>query len=302
MGPKPDIIDKTKASLSKLRQVDRGVVSSWFDRVIKKANTEVLDALAPIKYAEEAAGITDAADSGYVAARMATGAASTMQATMLYCLPEWKDGVIQRKAGTGEKDALLGIFADLGADLHNWLGWMAGHRAELLLAQGRENLLDAQDIAALKAQGKGKEAKFLDAKARWNRLNAATLDLAQDAGLFTKEARVEFESEWYIPFFRESDDGDVIAPFKPRGIANQNAGIKKLKGGDANTNDLLENIFTSTSKLIDASMKNMAAQKTIWNLADTGIIEVITKPNKMDYQALANGKDRIMVKLEGRTT
>nr|WP_234929202.1 LPD38 domain-containing protein [Aeromonas caviae] len=299
LGPKPDIIDKTKTSLNKLRQVDRGVVSSWVDRVIKKANTEVLDALAPIKYAEEAAGITDAADSGYVAARMATGAASTMQATMLYGLPEWKDGVIQRKAGTGEKDALLGIFADLGADLHNWLGWMAGHRAELLLAQGRENLLDAQDIAAIKTQGKGKEAKFLDAKARWNRLNAATLDLAQEAGLFTKEARVEFESEWYIPFFRESDDGDVIAPFKPRGIANQNAGIKKLKGGDANTNDLLENIFTSTSKLIDASMKNMAAQKTVWNLADTGIIEVIPKPNKMDYQALANGKDRIMVKLEG---
>ncbi|MEH8245231.1 LPD38 domain-containing protein [Aeromonas veronii] len=299
LGPKPDIIDKTKASLNKLRQVDRGVVSSWIDRVIKKANTEVLDALAPIKYAEEAAGITDAADSGYVAARMATGAASTMQATMLYGLPEWNDGVIQRKAGTGEKDALLGIFADLGADLHNWLGWMAGHRAELLMAQGRENLLDANDIAALKGQGKGKETKFLDAKARWNRLNAATLDLAQEAGLFTKEARAEFESEWYIPFFRESDDGDVIAPFKTKGIANQNAGIKKLKGGEANTNDLLENIFTSTSKLIDASMKNMAAQKTVWNLADTGIIEVIPKPNKMDYQALANGKDRIMVKLEG---
>lgn len=299
LGPKPDIIDKTKTNLDKLRKVERSVVKSWLDRFIKKANTEVLDALAPIKYAEDAAGITDAADSGYVAARMATGAASTMQATMLYGLPEWKDGVIQRKAGTGEKDALLGIFADLGADLHNWLGWMAGHRAELLLAQGRENLLDPNDIAALKGQGKGKEAKFLDAKARWNRLNAATLDLAQEAGLFTKEARAEFESEWYIPFFRESDDGDLIAPFKTKGIANQNSGIKKLKGGEANTNDLLENIFTSTSKLIDASMKNMAAQKTVWNLADTGIIEVIPKPNKMDYQALANGKDRIMVKLEG---
>ena len=299
LGPKPDIIDKTKANLDKLRKVDRGVVESWVDRFIKKANTEVLDALAPIKYAEDAAGITDAADSGYVAARMATGAASTMQATMLYGLPEWKDGVIQRKAGTGEKDALLGIFSDLGADLHNWLGWMAGHRAELLMAQGRENLLDANDIAALKGQGKGKEAKFLDAKARWNRLNAATLDLAQEAGLFTKEARAEFESEWYIPFFRESEDGDVIAPFKPKGIANQNAGIKKLKGGEANTNDLLENIFTSTSKLIDASMKNMAAQKTVWNLADTGLIEVVAKPNMMDWRALKNGKDLITVKLEG---
>ncbi|MFM1640871.1 LPD38 domain-containing protein [Aeromonas salmonicida] len=299
LGPKPDVIDNTKANLDKLRAVDRGVVKSWVDRFIKKANTEVLDALAPIKYAEQAAGITDAADSGYIAARMATGAASTMQATMLYGLPEWKDGVIQRKAGTGENDALLGIFSDLGKDLHNWLGWMAGHRAEILLAQGRENLLDANDIAALKAQGKGKEAKFNDAKARWNRLNAATLDLAQEAGLFTADARAEFENEWYIPFFRESDNGDVIAPFKPKGIANQNAGIKKLKGGEANTNDLLENIFTSTSKLIDASMKNMAAQKTVWNLADTGAIEVVAKPNMMDWRALKNGKDLITVKLEG---
>lgn len=299
LGPKPDIIDNTKANLDKLRAVDRGVVKSWLDRFIKKANTEVLDALAPIKYAEQAAGITDAADSGYIAARMATGAASTMQATMLYGLPEWKDGVIQRKAGTGEKDALLGIFSDLGKDLHNWLGWMAGHRAELLMEQGRENLLSEQDIAALKGLGKGKEAKFMEAKARWNRLNAATLDLAQEAGLFTADARAEFESEWYIPFFRESDDGDVIAPFKPKGIANQNAGIKKLKGGEANTNDLLENIFTSTSKLIDASMKNMAAQKTVWNLADTGAIEVVAKPNMMDWRALKNGKDLITVKLEG---
>lgn len=299
LGPKPDIIDNTKANLAKLRSVDRGVVQSWVDRFIKKANTEVLDALAPIKYAEQAAGITDAADSGYIAARMATGAASTMQATMLYGLPEWKDGVIQRKAGTGEKDALLGIFSDLGADLHNWLGWMAGHRAEILLGQGRENLLDANDIAVLKGVGKGKEAKFIEAKSRWNRLNAATLDLAQEAGLFTAEARAEFESEWYIPFFRESEDGDVIAPFKPKGIANQNAGIKKLKGGEANTNDLLENIFTSTSKLIDASMKNMAAQKTVWNLADTGLIEVVAKPNMMDWRALKNGKDLITVKLEG---
>lgn len=299
LGPKPDIIDKTKTNLDKLRQVDRGVVNSWIDRVIKKVNTEVLDALAPIKYAEEAAGITEAAESGYVAARMATGAASTMQATMLYGLPEWRDGVIQRKAGTGDKDALLGIFSDLGADLHNWLGWMAGHRAELLMEQGRENLLSGQDIAALKGLGKGKEVKFMEAKARWNRLNASTLDLAQEAGLFTKEARDEFESEWYIPFFRESDDGDVIAPFKPKGIANQNAGIKKLKGGEANTNDLLENIFTSTSKLIDASMKNMAAQKTVWNLADTGLIEVVAKPNMMDWRALKNGKDLITVKLEG---
>ncbi|WP_429056681.1 LPD38 domain-containing protein [Aeromonas jandaei] len=299
LGPQPDIIDHAKEQLNQLRQVDRGVVSSWMDRIIKKANTELLDALAPIKYAEQAAGLTEAADSGYIAARLATGAASTMQATLLYGLPQWKEGVIQRKAGTNEHDALLGIFSDLGVDLHNWLGWMAGHRAEVLMRQGRENLLDANDIAVLKGLDEGKTAKFQDAKARWNRLNAATLDLAQEAGLFSKEARAEFEHEWYIPFFRVNDEGDVMAPFKAKGIANQVAGIKRLKGGKANTNDLLENIFTSTSKLIDASMKNMAAQKTVWNLADTGMIDVIAKPNMMDWRALKNGKNLITLKLDG---
>lgn len=299
LGRKPDIIDRTQERLSALRGTDRTAVKSWVDRFIKKANTEMLDALAPIKYAEDAAGITDARESGYIAARMASGAASTMQATMLYGLPEWKDGVIQRKAGTGESDALLGIFEGLGKDLHNWLGWMAGHRAEILMAEGRENLLTEQDIAALKSLDKGKESQFQEAKRKWNTLNASVLDLAEEAGLFSADDRAKWESEWYIPFFREGEDGDAMAPFKARGVANQSAGIKKLKGGTANTNDLLENIFTSTSKLIDASMKNMAAQKTVWNLADTGIIEVVARPNMMDWRALKNGKDLITVKLEG---
>ena len=103
LGPKPDIIDKTKTSLNKLRQVDRGVVSLMDRSRHQESQHRGARRAGPIKYAEEAAGITDAADSGYVAARMATGAASTMQATMLYGLPEWNDGVIQRKAGTGEK-------------------------------------------------------------------------------------------------------------------------------------------------------------------------------------------------------
>ncbi|WP_252376975.1 LPD38 domain-containing protein [Aeromonas hydrophila] len=43
----------------------------------------------------------------------------------------------------------------------------------------------------------------------------------------------------------------------------------------------------------------MAAQKTVWNLADTGLIEVVAKPNMMDWRALKNGKDLLTVKLEG---
>ncbi|SIQ71566.1 Methyltransferase small domain-containing protein [Aeromonas sp. RU39B] len=299
LGIKPDIIDRAKERLEALRGTDKSTVKKWVDRFIKKANTEMLDALAPIKYAEDAAGVTEAGDSGYVAARLASGSAATMQATMLYGLPEWKDGVIQRKAGTGESDALLGIFEGLGKDLHNWLGWMAGHRAEILMKEGRENLLTSDEIAALKALDKGKEAQFQEAKQKWNAVNKAVLDLAEEAGLFTKADRANWESEWYIPFFRESEDGDAMAPFKAKGLANQSAGIKKLKGGTEHTADLLENIFSSTGKLIDASMKNMAAQKIVWNLADTDLIEVVSKPNMMDWRAIKNGRELITVKLEG---
>lgn len=300
LSRKPDVIDKTKERLDKLKQADRNTVKSWIDRVVKKANTEILDALAPIKYAEEQAGKLDSSDSGYVAARLSSGSSSVMQATMLHGLPQWKDGVIQRMAGTTEKDALLGIFEELGPDLHNWLAWMAGHRGEILKAEGRENLLTDKDIRELKAKGNGKEKQFNEARAKWNKLNKAVLDLGEEAGLFTKEDRAKWESEWYVPFFRESEDGDVTGPYKHKGIANQTNGIKKLKGGTANVNDLLENIFTTTSKTIDAAMKNMAAQKVVHNLAETDLIEIITKPNLMDIKAAVQNKQNLMmVKIEG---
>lgn len=300
LGPKQDVIDKTKDRFNNLKQVDRAQVKSWIDETIKKANTQILDALAPIKYAEDAGGKVEASDSGYVAARLASGSATVMNATMLHGLPAWKDGVIQRKDGTGEADSLLGIFESLGSDLHNWLGWMAGHRGEILLTEGRENLLTPEDISALKAKGNGKEAKFEEARKKWNALNKAVLDLAEEAGLFTTEDRAAWDSEWYVPFFRETEDGDITGPYKHKGIANQTAGIKKLKGGTANVNDILQNIFTTTSKTIDAAMKNMAAQKVVHNLAETDLIEVITKPNLMDIKAaVKNQNDMMIVKLEG---
>lgn len=299
LNAKPDVIDKAKQRVQALREMDRKTASSWITRVGRKANTEMLDALAPIKYVEEALGINDADNSGYIASRLATGSSSTMLGAMLHGLPVWKDGVIQRKKGSTEKDALLGVIEPLGKDLHNWLGWMAGHRAELLMEQGRENLLTADEIQGLKALGKGKEKQFNEAKQKWNTFNGAILDLAQESGLVSAEARANFESEWYIPFFRETEDGDVLAPFSNKGIANQRAGINKLKGGTNKTNDLLENMFHTTGKMIDASMKNHAARKTVENLMDSGIIEVIESPNIMDMRAKDKGKEVFTIRHNG---
>src|SRR5690606_33705166 len=85
----------------------------------------------------------DYAGSGAVSARLATGIADTMHAILHYGAPKWQDGVIQYKDGTR---GLLEVMGELGPDLNNWLGWMAGNRAAELMAQGRENNLTNDDI------------------------------------------------------------------------------------------------------------------------------------------------------------
>ncbi|KNH58045.1 LPD38 domain-containing protein [Vibrio cholerae] len=297
---------KTKAELAREfgKEMLGKSMGDWIelmDKFLKKRNTRWLDGLAPIKYAEDKAGINSAEDSGYVAARLASGSSSVMQAVMLYGVPEWKDGIIQKKEGTGEADSLLGVFESLGKDLNNWLAWMAGNRARELKAEGRENLLSDSEINALIALGEGKQAKFKAAKAKYNAMNKALLNLAEEAGLIDKESRESWESEWYVPFYRQDDEAKekgldaVIGPWKGRGIANQSAQIKRLKGSDKNVNDLLENIFINTGKLVDASMKNMAMQKVVYNLSDTDLIEVIPRPNLMQFKAA----DAVQVKIEG---
>lgn len=280
--------------VSEFKQAKSRTVSEWKALATdwgRKMNTWVFDSLAPIKYWEDKAGVTDHSLSGYTAARLAAGSGSIAEASMTHGLPEWKDGIIQRKAGTSKNDALLGIMENLGDDMNNFLAWIAGNRAEKLMAEGREHNLSVEEIQELKALNKGKEQKFEQARKKLMAWNKSLLDLAEQAGLFTKEDRAKWEDpDWYIPFYRETDDGDVLAPFKNKGLANQNAGIKRLKGSDKATADLLSNIITNATKLIDASVKNDALTKAVVNLADTDVITVIDKPNQMDYQRLERNK------------
>ncbi|WP_039045379.1 LPD38 domain-containing protein [Plesiomonas shigelloides] len=303
LGPRKDPIQTLKSRIDEMKSRP---VSEWkkmADDWMKRMNSATFDALAPLKYAEDKAGNIAASDSAYIAARLATGSASTMHGAMLYGVPEWKEGIVQMKQGTSEKESFLGIFESVGSDLHTLLGWIAGNRAKRLKTEGRENLLTDDDIDALIAGAQGKEAKFEDARKRLMAMNDALLDMAEGAGLISHADRKQWQdNDWYIPFYREDDDGDVLGPWKQKGLAGQRAMIKKLKGGKQNTNDLLENILVNASKLIDSAMKNMAMQKAVWNLAETDVIEVISKPNLMDIKAAMSpkgNKSLLSMKMEG---
>ncbi|NBI43228.1 hypothetical protein GVX76_06960 [[Haemophilus] felis] len=285
--PLENITDMAKAMASR-------PLSEWKSLMLeygKRANTKIFDALAPIKYAEDKAGITDHSQSAYTAARLAAGSASISEASMLYGLPEYHEGIIQRKQGTTEQDALFGILQSLGNDANDFLAWVAGNRADKLMQEGRENHLNQAEINELKALNKGKEAKFEQARQKLMAWNQSLLDLAEDAGLINKEDRAKWEDkDFYIPFYRESEDGDAIAPYRNKGLSGQNAGIKRLKGSDKAINDLLENVITNATKLIDASVKNIAMTKAVTNLADTGVITLIENPTSFDWKKLGSNK------------
>ncbi|MDA1378651.1 hypothetical protein PCI56_00810 [Plesiomonas shigelloides subsp. oncorhynchi] len=124
----------------------------------------------------------------------------------------------------------MGIFESVGSDLHSFLGWIAGNRAKRLKAEGRENLLSDQDIDALIAGANGKEAKFEDARKRLMAMNDALLNMAEEAGLISKVDRQQWQdNDWYIPFYREDDDGDVMGPWTQKGLAGQRAMIKEAQ-------------------------------------------------------------------------
>lgn len=246
-----------------LTQADlKAVLGAWATR----SREGLFDGLDGIRRAEEAVGVTDADQQGYVSARMASGIADVMHGVLHYGAPEWRDGVVSCKAGTR---GVLEILGDLGpSNLNSWLGWLGGKRGQLLKAEGRENNLTDADIAELLAMANGKEALFERVYREYSQVNEAVLDLAEKAGLIDAEARAKWATEYYVPFYRqqEGDEGLFSAPRTKRGLSHQTAAIKALKGGKLPTNDLLGNMLAGWTKRIDAAMKNKALLEVVDNL------------------------------------
>lgn len=257
--------------LDRMRNLTLGGLQQKLKEWSVRSEEGIFDGLAGIKRAEQAAGVTDPNQQGYVSARLASGIADVMHGVLHYAAPEWRDGVVSGKAGTR---GVLEILGDLGQDnLTPWLGWLGGKRAQLLKAQGRENNLSDADIAELLAMGRGKEALFEKVYREYAQVNEAVLDLAQGAGLIDQDARAKWLTDYYVPFYRQDEaEGIFTAPRTKRGLSHQTAAIKALKGGTLPTNDLLANMLAGWTKRIDASMKNKALLEVVDNLKGSDFI------------------------------
>ncbi|WET13879.1 LPD5 domain-containing protein [Yersinia intermedia] len=296
----PGWFDKAKTFYGTVTSKDKTELKAWLKETGRKLNTKTFDGMAPLKYAEDAAGINDARSSAYIGARMAAGAGSVTAATLEHGLPRYNkaEGIVERQSGTGKEDALMGILDGLGNHRENFFKWIAGHRSERLMKEGKENNFNADEIAYMKTLNRGNETLFEGQKKKYDAFIKSILDLQQDMGLIDPESRAQWEDAWYLPYYREAENGEVKGPWTSKGIANQSSTVRKLKGSDLTIKDPIENLFNYVAKSVDASMKNEAMRRSVVNLADTGVLEVIESPNKMDFERI--GKDVVKVFVDGQ--
>lgn len=219
----------------------------------------VVDQFRPIK---------DVSQEAYMQARMSKGSDGTMEAALLYGKPFLRDGApdVDVKDGGFAK-----VLASLKGEHDRFLWWVAAQRAERLKDEGKENLLTADDIGALKSMNAGKMADgsmrmpiYAKALNQLNDYNESVLKMALDSGLIDTDAYDLFKGQPYVPFYRVmEDDGGMKGPRFSSGLVGQQA-YKKLKGGtDKLNNDLLENMLLNWSHLYSAAARNRAAMMTM---------------------------------------
>ncbi|MFL0806741.1 MAG: hypothetical protein K6L60_05590 [Oceanobacter sp.] len=239
--------------------------------------------------------------SSWVRARMsgaASGAVTAMMNTGRIYLDE-KEGVIDVRENS---NGLVFALNKLGsaAEVEKFFGWIAGNRADKLREEGRENLFDDTDIDALKSLNRGtlpdgrkREAAYQDVFTEFQQYRDDVLAISEKAGVITAEDRALWRDEFYVPFYRIMEDEDKPqGPRVMKGLSRQEA-YKKLKGGTQNVNDLLQNTIMNFHHLVDASMKNLAAQQAIDNAEALGIAELTpeaARDKKASTFVLRDGK------------
>lgn len=259
------------------------------DRLMTKLRRGLVDKYAALKEMDEELHGADflqssITSSAWVLARMAPAAAGALNAMM-------HNGRIvldqQQKVIGMRDDGSMGlgeVFSRLGdaAEIERFMGWIAGNRAAKLAAEGRENLFDAKDIAALKGINRGTtsdgrvRAKVYDEVFReFQQYRDDVLAIAEQTGIISPESRAMWRDEFYVPFYRVMDEeAKAAGPRAAMGLSRQEA-YKKLKGGKQNLNDLLENTLMNFHHLLTASLKNQAAQQAITNAEQLGIAKQV---------------------------
>lgn len=220
------------------------------------------------------------ASSGWALARMSGAAGGALHAMLnngrLYL--DDKEKVLDIREGS---KGLFDSLKQLGsaAEIQRFMSWIVANRANRLMAEGREHLFTADEIAAgMKMSGgklaNGKSRSILYAKVwgEFQQFRDDVLGVAEQSGIITPEQRQTWANEFYVPFYRVIDADSVGGPTRSGkdGLSKQQA-YKRLKGGRQALRDPLENTLLNFHHLLQASLRNQAALQAMDNANQLGI-------------------------------
>lgn len=238
--------------------------------------------------------------SSWVRARMSNAASGAISALMtagrVYLDPE--EGVIDVKEGS---HGLVHSLNKLGGadEVNRFLAWIAANRSEKLNDEGREFLFSEDEIKegmrlnqGQLHDGRSRRETYEEVFAEFQQHRDDVLAIAEKAGIITAENREQWSNEFYVPFYRLMEDDDSVQGAKTTGGISRQQAYKKLKGGTQNINNLLENTIMNFHHLVDASMKNLAAQQAMDNALQLDIATEVSEHTK--------GKQATFVLREGK--
>lgn len=304
---KADVPDDLKADMNHTQHTENGAitetVNNVMDRNYRKAAADavysgIIDDLDPIARYEKGANNGELRTGGESAYKMATNSRqvnSIMAAAMNQGIPVWKDGGIRIKDGSKGLMQILDPIAQMpGEMLTLWEHWAGAVRAKRLLAEGRENLYNADmvDRAINYVNSKPELRKaFNQAHKEYQEFKRGLLDFSEEAGIIDPEARKLWDQDDYVPLYRVSDETDAItAPGgKSRSFVNQSSGIKTLKGGEGKV-DIINNMIRNANHLVMSSYNNRVGQMVVDLANDIGMVEVPAnfKPVDISNKAIKN--------------
>lgn len=244
-------------------------IAGLWQNIGKKLRQGIADQFAPLK---------DLGGDAYLLARMSKGADGALEAMLMYGRVFLSGGVYDvdvKDGGVIEK-----LLRPLGKEVDDFMWWVAGNRAAQLAREGREHLMTPADIANLKALSGGQldfDYRLPGGATTRNRaiayrhaqqvladFNKSVLDVAEQSGLIDGADRRIWERDFYVPFYREAEEGDGGKfPSVKKGLVRQKA-FERLKGGtDKLNHDLLANTLLNWSHLLNAAAKNRAAKASL---------------------------------------
>ena len=249
----------------------------------------------------------------YMKARLSKSIDGALEGLLYYGEVKLTDGALDIVPGTR---GLVEIYKALGNEIDQYQIWKALNRdAEIArkyeiwanqpaaarkkmkepakpsfdpeLVAGRHKLVEGE------LNGKPRIEVYRSVLEDENKLNRSVLNVAKEQGLIDDEAYEIFVNDiYYIPFYKAmEEDGDIMAISAPGKLTGQYFS-KKLKGGEKQTNDLMENVLMNWSHILSASMKNKAALDTLDAAEAMGAAERV----KSTY----DGKDLVKVMKDGK--